>query len=307
VFIKKLTEGALVIGAPAKINLYLEVLKKRSDGYHDINSAFQAVSLFDTLRCERAQDPDVVLTLEDSNGLPTDERNLAVKAFHLMRDSFGFEGGMRITLSKRIPIAAGLAGGSSDAAAVMIATNILYDLELPGSKLAQVGAKIGSDIPFFFTRGQAIVGGRGELLDEVDLPTDYWLVLVTPDFGISTAESYARLRMILTNSKNPFKLSRCVRVEELIESIKLSGNDFSKVHALSHPVLETIENELIKHGAVMARLSGSGPTVFGIFLRAPEVEENEEFQRGDWQVHTVRPITLPITSDLQLGGDRGDN
>ena len=306
-FIKKLTKGALVIGAPAKINLYLEVLNKRPDGYHNINSVFQAVSLFDTLRCERTGEPGVTLTLGNSNGLPVDDRNLAVKAFQLMQELYAFDGGMRIALEKRIPIAAGLAGGSSDAAAVIIAVNSLFDLGLSAAEMAEVGAKMGSDIPFFFTRGQAVVSGRGEVVDEIELPTDYWLVLVTPDFGISTAESYAKLRMTLTNSKNPFKLSRCVRVEELIESIKLSGNDFSKVHALSYPVLDAIESELIKHGAVMARLSGSGPTVFGIFARAPEVEENDAFQRGDWQVHTVRPITLPIISDLQVGGNRGDN
>jgi 4-diphosphocytidyl-2-C-methyl-D-erythritol kinase len=298
-FIRRLSEGALVIGAPAKINLFLEVLNKRSDGYHDINSAFQAVSLFDTIRMERTDGQDVIIELTDSGGVPTDGRNLIARAFNAMKEQFGLSGGLRVALSKKIPVEAGLGGGSSDCAATIMGVNVLFKLGLTKEEMTAIGAKLGSDVPFFFTQGQALVTGRGDVLEPVELPTDYWLVLVTPDFGISTAESYARLKIDLTNHKNPFKLRRCVRVEELIESIVLSGNDFSGAHALSYPVLGGIEVELRKHGAVLARLTGSGPTVFGIFMRAPDIEENGFFERGDWQVNTVRPITLPIIDDLQ--------
>lgn len=306
-FIKRLSRESLIIGAPAKINLFLKVLRRRSDGFHDISSVFQAVSLFDRLRFERVDGPGVTITLEAQVDIPTDERNLISRAFHLMQRRYDLSDGLAVHLDKSIPVAAGLAGGSSDAAATIMAVDILWGPGRSGEELARLGAEIGSDVPFFFTRGQAMVSGRGERVEEIELPTDYWLVLVTPDFGISTAASYAGLKLNLTNSKNPISLCRCRTAQMLVESLRSTGNDFREAHYATYPILRRIEDELLQSGAVLARMTGSGPTVFGMFLEAPDIEHGNLFNRGDWQINTVRPITLPKNRDLEAGGNRGDH
>ena len=149
-------------------------------------------------------------------------------------------------------------------------------------------------IPFFFSRGQAIVSGRGENIEEIDIPTDYWLVLVTPDIAISTAESYAALKIGLTKNENPFKLSCYKTVEEFVESLKLSKNNFEEAHLLSYPILDRIKEELLNKKALLSRMSGSGSTIFGIFKEVAGLINNQFFNQGDWQVNVVRPITLPL-------------
>ncbi|MBU0984586.1 MAG: 4-(cytidine 5'-diphospho)-2-C-methyl-D-erythritol kinase, partial [candidate division Zixibacteria bacterium] len=212
---KRISTGSVVIGAPAKVNLFLEVLSRREDGYHDINSLFQAVSLFDRLRIRRLPaESGVRLSLDGPDSVPTDERNLVCRAYNLMRDRFDLQDGLEVDLEKNIPVAAGLAGGSADAAATILACSVLFDLQLEYTDMALLGQEIGSDVPFFFSRGQALVTGRGEQITATNFPTDYWLVLVTPNLHISTAESYARLRTGLTKSRVPFTLEGCRTSEE---------------------------------------------------------------------------------------------
>jgi 4-diphosphocytidyl-2-C-methyl-D-erythritol kinase len=306
-FIEKSSNGSLEVMAPAKINLFLEVHSRRADGYHDINSAFQAVSLFDRLEFERTDTPEVSIELRGKGPVPTDETNLIAKAYRSLCEEFEVSGGLKVRLEKNIPVAAGLAGGSSDAAATILAANILYTLSLTRREMTELSARIGSDVPFFFTCGQALVSGRGEIVEETSFPTDYWLVLVTPAFGISTAESYAALKRGLTTSRNRFSLMCCPTAQKLIETIAPSGNDFEEVHFLSYPDLERIRDGLLRTGAQLARLTGSGPTVFGVFREAPDVDYREFFRRDDWQVHTVQPITLPRNYDSLEGGNRGDH
>ncbi len=306
-FIKRLSEESLVIGAPAKVNLFLEVLGKRPDGYHNINSLFQAVSLFDRLRFYRTNGPGVTLEFTTDCDLPTNESNLISMAYDVVKHRHGISGGLRVELEKNIPIAAGLAGGSADAAATIVACNILFDLGLSRDHMTEIGLEVGSDLPFFFTQGQAIVRGRGEVIEEVSLPTDYWLLLITPNFGISTAKSYGDLKRDLTKPKNPIKLSRCAAVEELVAQLSSVGNDFEEVHLQSHPVLGRLKNGLIECGAMLARLTGSGPTMFGIFNGVPNISRGDNFRQGDWQIHTVMPISLQLIDRHDVGGNRGDN
>ena len=293
-FVKKISSGQVVIGAPAKVNLFLEVLSRRDDGYHDINSLFQAVSLFDRLKFSRTGEHEGVrLTLNEPSELPTDERNLIVKAFNLLQDRFKIESGLDVELEKNIPVAAGLAGGSADGAATILAGAILFDLPLTLADMAELGLELGSDLPFFFSRGQALVGGRGEKLRETSFPADYWLVLVTPKLAISTAEAYAQLSLRLTKSRIPFSLERCDTPQELVKSLGLTGNDFEEVHLKSYPELRRIRTELLDRGALLARISGSGPTVFGFYCDAPEIDGGNLAGRDDWRTTTVRPVTLP--------------
>jgi 4-diphosphocytidyl-2-C-methyl-D-erythritol kinase len=293
-FIKRSDEKSVLIGAPAKVNLFLEVLSRREDGYHNINSLFQAVALFDRITFTRTDSPDIILKVDNNPTLPAGEDNLVVKACRLMQKEFAIRAGMTVNLQKNIPVAAGLGGGSTDAAAAVMACNILFDLHLDLKQLAEYGLKLGSDVPFFFSKGQAIVTGRGEKIKEVDIPTDYWLVLVTPNIAISTAESYGALKIGLTKNDNPFKLSCYKTVEDFVESLKLSANNFEEAHLLSYPILGRIKEELLRNKALLSRMSGSGSTIFGIFKEVAEWINNQFFEQGDWQVNVVRPITLPL-------------
>lgn len=304
-FFKRLNKDSLFIGAPAKVNLFLEILNRREDGYHNIYSLFQAVSLFDRIKFTRTDNPDISLSIENNPELPANENNLVVKACNLIRKEYVIDDGLEIHLQKNIPTGAGLGGGSSDAAAAIFACNYLFELNLNYREMARLGLKLGSDIPFFFSKGQALVSGRGENIEEVTLPTDYWLVLITPNLTISTAESYGALKIGLTKPPLTFKLSCYETVEEFVEYLKLSSNNFEEAHLLSYPVLGKIKEELFKSKALLARMSGSGSTMFGIYREAAECINNKFTDQGDWQVNVVRPITLPLIKTN--GGGSGGN
>ncbi len=281
------------IKAPAKINLFLKVLEKRADGYHNIYSWFQAVNLFDRLDFSKTETPGLKLTVEGSEQLPTDDSNLIIKAARGLFDNLSLPGGLEIKLDKNIPVAAGLGGGSADAAATIYAINRLFDLHLSNRVMMDIGLTVGSDVAFFFSNGSAEVTGRGDIIKELSLPQNYWIVLITPSLAISTADSYRRLKMDLTISKGDVKLSNCINFKELVRNIGDIGNDFEKVHFESYPVLGQIAALLSAAGADLIRMSGSGPTVFGLFENIPDIEVLQQASRGDWQVLISRPITLP--------------
>ncbi len=279
------------IDAPAKINLFLEVLRTREDGYHDINSVLQAVSLFDHLSFTLTDQPGISIEISGNPDLSPGEDNLVARSYDLMRSRFDLTQGLSVALDKRIPVAAGLGGGSSDAAATIQACNLLFDLELSRSRMSELSLEIGSDLPFFFSHGQALVGGRGEIVEEISLPVDYWLVLVNPGIAISTATSYAALKMGLTSGRRGYTLPGCRDVRTLIEALRLSGNDFEGIHRESCPVLESVRAALLDSGGLLARMSGSGSTTFGVFDEVPEARSSLKFNLGRWQHCTVRPIT----------------
>jgi 4-diphosphocytidyl-2-C-methyl-D-erythritol kinase len=248
----------------------------------------------------------VKITLKSKADLPLGPDNLIARAYEVMRERFDLADGLAVELEKNIPIAAGLGGGSSDGAATILACRALFGLDVGRKEMATISLDIGSDLPFFFSRGQAHVTGRGERVTEVELPTDYWLVLVTPDVRVSTGEAYARLRLALTKSRRPFSLRRWRTPKGLIGSLIDTVNDFEEVHLESCPELGRIKEELLGLGARLARMSGSGPTVFGIYFEAPEFDGGSVFGRDDWQVSVVRPIVLPGNVD-SWGVQRGDH
>ena len=290
-FVRHRESNEVVIDAPAKVNLFLEVLNKRPDGYHNINSLFQAVSLFDRLHFTLVPKPGISIHLETNVELPVGEDNLVAKAYRQMKERFALDRGLVVKLEKRIPVSAGLGGGSSDGAAAILACSLLFNLELRSTQMVELSLALGSDLPFFFCSGQALVSGRGEVVDETSYPIDYRMVLVTPHIALSTAASYAALKRGLTKSKSPFSLPRCRKVDDLVGSLQLAGNDFEEVHLRSFPELGRIKDELLKRGALLARMTGSGPTMFGIFKETARTEADQMFNRGDWRVHTVEPIS----------------
>lgn len=291
-YVNNITSDHLLIKSPAKINLYLEVLNKRPDGFHNINSAFQAVSLLDELDFQITDQPGVELTIANNPELSVGGDNLIVKSYRLMAKRFGLKNGLKVKLTKNIPVSAGLGGGSGNVAAVIEACNILFNLNLSQLDKAQVGAIIGSDVPFFFSGGQALVSGRGEVVEPVELPLDYQLVLVNPKIAVSTPASFAALKRGLTKTKNPFKLSRCRTVDDLVCSIVTVGNDFEDIHRGTINEIFDIRDGLDEIGAKVARMSGSGPTVFGIFDRNLSINFSDFSLGRNWLVYTVEPIAF---------------
>jgi 4-diphosphocytidyl-2-C-methyl-D-erythritol kinase len=293
-FVKRISQRSVTVGAPAKVNLDLRVLGRRPDGFHDIDSLFQAVSLFDRLKITRLEESNTVqITLAHATALPTDDSNLIARAYHLMQQRFGLTGGLEVKLEKNIPISAGLGGGSADGAATILACQILFDLPLARAEMAALSVEIGSDLPFFFSSGQAHVTGRGEIVEDVILPTDYWIVLVTPSVIVSTAEAYAALRLPLTSPRRPRNLRGWKAPSEFVKWLSDSGNDFEAVSLSALQHLQQVKNGLTDTGALFSRMSGSGPTVFGIYSNAPDLEGDRVLGRSDWTVSTVRPIRLP--------------
>jgi 4-diphosphocytidyl-2-C-methyl-D-erythritol kinase len=282
------------VKAPAKINLFLKVLRKREDGFHDIYSWFQAINLFDYLSFEKKSMSGIHLSVENGVNLPTNESNLVVKTAKLLKERFHLPEGIEIRLEKNIPVAAGLGGGSSDAAATIYAVNELFELDLSNEEMRTIGLDIGSDVPFFFSTGQAEVTGRGEIIKDIPLPIDYAILLVVPNISVSTAESYRHLNLNLTSPVDRIKLPLCKDFGEMADQILKVGNDFEEVTLKSLKTLRGIKERIKDSGAVFTRMSGTGPAMFGLFNSAPSGEGWQEAGRKDLFVFHGIPITLPV-------------
>lgn len=280
----------LTLKSPAKINLFLEVLKKRDDGYHEIVSLIQAVDLCDELVLEKRK-KGVVVTC-DHPDCPTDESNLAFKAASMLLEEETTKEGVSIHIKKKIPISAGLGGGSSNAAATLKGINRLFELELPDKKLHDLASRIGSDVPFFLYSGQALVKGRGEKIKPINIMyRDYWLVLVCPGFEVSTRWAYQNVKISLTKERKEFNLKSLENGSVFFKALRSFRNDLEEVVSKRYPVVQKIKEILENSGALKSSMSGSGPTVYGVFDRKPQAEEvAKKLLRGDWQFFLTQPI-----------------
>ena len=254
---------SIAIQAPAKINLFLKVLLRRPDGYHDIYSLLQTVSLYDELTFSRIEQG---IELEiDGADLPADENNLVWRAAQLMKEQTGLTGGLHIELTKRIPIGAGLGGGSSDAASTLLALKELFELDIGPPDLSAWAAKLGSDVPFFLSRGQALISGRGEIVEEVELPTDYQVLLIAPNFSVSTAWAYQQLRIRLTSDSAAPSFRSGTRRQGFYQQLQRIGNDFEPAVVAEFPEIGVLLDGLRRAGAGYVALTGSGSALFGLF------------------------------------------
>lgn len=281
------------ISAPAKINLFLRVLRKRPDGYHDIVSWFQALDLADHLEIETV-DGDFIEIITDSADIPTGPDNLVYQAAELIREELESPPGFRIRIWKHIPVAAGLGGGSSDAAACIKGINHLLGLGLSRAAMEKIGLQIGSDVPFFFGRGQAEVTGRGEKVRDLEFPIDYRVLLATPPLAIRAAEAYGRVRLDLTNSFADISLN-AREAREFFCAISGLENDLERALCSSYPVLEKIRVMLEGTGADIVRLSGSGPTMFAL-IGYKDIAESKivaACEGEEWDCHWCDPVILP--------------
>lgn len=255
----------LELKAVAKINLGLDVLRKREDGYHELRMVMQSIGIYDTIQLKITEEPGIRVVTSHPE-LPTGEDNLAYRAAKLLMDEFGIGRGLQIDLQKRIPVAAGLAGGSSDAASVLMGVNELFDLHLSQEDLMKRGVRLGADIPYCIMRGTALAEGIGEKLTRLPDAPECFVLLAKPGIHVSTGFVYGNLRAdSLTDHPDIDGQTEAIRNGDFYRMAELMGNVLETVTVPAHPVIRKIQEEMMRLGAVNAMMSGSGPTVFGLF------------------------------------------
>lgn len=264
-----LSEGRLIsvkraeITAYAKINLVLDVHSKREDGYHEVSMVMQAIDLADTLVLEKASRNWLVT---DNKFIPPNMNNLAMKAVLLMQKHYPQVPPLQVTLQKRIPVAAGLAGGSTDCAAVLMGINEMCGLNLTQQELEQLGAELGSDVPFCISGPTALATGRGEKIQALPECPELYIVLVKPQFGVSTPKVYGNLRLAeITAHPDVKKCVNALHAGTTAEILQSMGNVLENSTCQLHPQVETLKKEMIEEGCEHVLMSGSGPTVFAVF------------------------------------------
>jgi 4-diphosphocytidyl-2-C-methyl-D-erythritol kinase len=256
------------IDAPAKVNLHLEVLGKRPDGYHELESLMVSVSLYDTLEFRSAAAGETIVRSSDPR-LDDGPGNLVVRAVELVRRESGRDDGVSIELTKRIPLAAGLAGGSTDAAAALAGLNLCWGLQWSKEKLADLGAQLGSDVPFFFYAPAAIARGRGEKLTELALPTAIHLVLICPAQGLSTAEVFRRMTIPQT-PRSIAPMAAALAAGDVRETGRLLFNRLEEASLVLSPEVAAIQRDASSWNCLGHLMSGSGSTYFALCASAKD-------------------------------------
>lgn len=251
--------------ARAKINLGLDVLGVREDGYHEVRMVMQTVGLYDRLIINRIPQDDIIIK-SNLNFLPVNENNLIYKAVKLLKEECGYTGGVEIDLNKFIPVAAGMAGGSTDAASTIFGINRLFNLGLTQADMMELGLRLGADVPYCIMRGTALAEGIGEKLTRLEPMPHCWLLVAKPPVNVSTKLVYDSLDMSEVNNHPD--------IDGIIDAIKSQdvgliasrmGNVLEQVTIPLYPIIDTIKQDMLNNGAINAMMSGSGPTVFGIF------------------------------------------
>lgn len=264
----------ITLKALAKINLGLDVIRRREDGYHEVRMVMQTIHLYDRLDIARSHEPGIRIQ-SNLNFLPVNENNLVYKAGKLLMDEFGITDGVDVKLTKRIPVAAGMAGGSTDAASMLYGMNQIFDLGLSRKALMERGVQIGADVPYCLMRGTALAQGIGEKLSQLPPMVKCPVLIAKPAVSVSTKFVYQNLKLD-EHTKHP-------DIDALIGAIKQKdfagicgnmGNVLESVTIPNYPVIAEIKDKMMEAGAAHAMMSGSGPTVFGLF------EDEETAQRA---------------------------
>ncbi|UFJ40533.1 4-(cytidine 5'-diphospho)-2-C-methyl-D-erythritol kinase [Brevibacillus humidisoli] len=279
------------VKAPAKINLTLDVLSKRADGYHEVEMVMTTVDLADRVDLTLLESDEIHLDCSASF-VPVDERNHAYKAAKLLQERYGVQKGVRMYIDKQIPVAAGLGGGSSDAAAALRGLNMLWGLDLSLDELASIGAEIGSDVPFCVYGGTAFAQGRGEIVTPLGTPAPCWVVLAKPSIGVSTADVYGNLRVD--------KIGEHPQTEVMLQAIEAQDfwlmchslcNVLEEVTLSRYAQVRQIKELMVESGADGVLMSGSGPTVFALVQKQARVQRIYNALRGFVkEVYAVRML-----------------
>lgn len=251
--------------ALAKINLGLDVVRRREDGYHEVRMIMQTIQLYDRLDIKRTQEPGIQIQTNLSF-LPVNENNLIYKAAKLLMDEFSITDGVSVKLDKRIPVAAGMAGGSTDAAAMLIGVNRLFSLGLTKRQLMERGVQIGTDVPYCIMRGTALAEGIGEALSPLPPMVKCPVLVAKPSISVSTKFVYQNLKLDDTTIHPDIdRLIDDIKAKNLHDIAAHMGNVLETVTIPNYPVIDEIKKHMLSNGAVGAMMSGSGPTVFGLF------------------------------------------
>lgn len=253
------------INAPAKINIGLDVLRRREDGYHEVKMIMQSIRLFDRIVLTKTSEPGISLHT-NLRFLPVNEDNLIYRSAKLLMDEFGIEGGIDIQLEKRIPVAAGMAGGSTDAASCMLAMNELYELGLSKRSLMKRGVTLGADVPYCILKGTALSEGIGEKLSTIPKTPDCFILIAKPGIHVSTKFVYNNL-VLDEHTVHPDidRMIAAMKQNDLKDLCQHMGNVLETVTIPAHPEIAKIKECMMENGALGSLMSGSGPTVFGIF------------------------------------------
>lgn len=275
--------------APAKINLTLDILDKRPDGYHEVEMIMTMVDLADRLELE-ALERDTIIISSPAGYIPLDEKNHAFQAAKLIKERYGVKQGVYIHIDKQIPVSAGLGGGSSDAAAALRGLNRLWGLNIEDEELQRLGAEIGSDVPFCVTGGTALARGRGEQLEPLPSPPSCWVILAKPSVSVSTAEIY-RQYDLSANEQQPksAQMAQAIQNGDYQAVCHSLGNMLEQVTLRMYPEVERIKACMERLGADGVQMSGSGPTVFGLVKKESKVHRIYNGLRGFCkEVYVVR-------------------
>ena len=268
----------LSLKAYGKINLGLDVLRRREDGYHDVRMIMQTVGIFDRVDLVRKEEPGIEVET-NLYYLPTNENNLVYKAAKLLMDEFQVQEGIQIRLRKFIPVAAGMAGGSSDAAAVLFGVNKMFRLGMSTEQLMERGVRIGADVPYCILRGTALSEGIGEVLTKLPAVPQCQVLVAKPGINVSTKFVYENLH---ANDLRPEQhpdidgMIQAIKDQDLKKIAGKLGNVLETVTVKEYPVIQEIKDKMLEFGAIGSLMSGSGPTVFGLFTNPKAAQEAYE-------------------------------
>jgi 4-diphosphocytidyl-2-C-methyl-D-erythritol kinase len=274
-------QTSIKILSPAKVNIFLKITGQRIDGYHELLTVFAPVALYDKLIISKSDKGLEVYC--KGRELPKDENNLVNRAAISFFEKTGIKKGVKITLVKNIPISSGLGGGSSNAATTLKGLNRLWPNALSKEDIEKLALSLGADVPFFLLQKPAIARGIGEILQPIENFPSMWYVIVSPNLMISTAWAYKRIKLTLTNNLNRDRINSFKK--NIFNIPDLLFNDLEKVTLVKHPFLSSIKESLLQLGALGALMTGSGPSIFGLFDSAKKAQRAgkmlEQYNKGD--------------------------
>ena len=281
----------ITIKAPAKINLALDTLYKRKDNYHEVEMVMTTVDLADYITVTPLEKNEIVIKSNEFT-MPLNEKNLAYQAAQLFKQHFNIDKGVEIYIKKRIPVAAGLAGGSSNAAATLKALKELWKVDCTIDELAELGAQLGSDVPFCVYVGTALATGRGEIIQPIPSPPKCWVILIKPRIGVSTKEIYEALDANQVEHLDIEGMLKCIDNKDYQGICDRLGNSLEEVTLERYPVVAEIKNKLVQFGADAVLMSGSGPTVFALVRKEYKLRRIINSINGCFREHEVHAVRL---------------
>lgn len=292
----------VTLRANAKINLALQVVGKRPDGYHDLRMVMQTLLLHDTLFIKKIDSDRKIKLVSNVSWLPTDNRNLVYRAIELLQETHNLPGGVFVEIGKHIPVAAGLGGGSADCAATLIGMRRLYNLNLSMAELRHIGKGLGADIPYLLTQGTALAEGIGERITRLTPHPFTYVLLAKPKFSVSTKAVFSRVHMeqIPDNSRKLTHMLRAIDSQSLHHITKNTFNDLEAITASRYPVIYDIKQAMVDHGATTAMMSGSGPTVFGYFRNKQQAHSAARYLKSQG----IRDLYLTGIFNRKVRGEK---